>query len=309
MSPDHDDHDHVGESGHAHDHAPKNFGRAFAIGIIVQTTFIVVEVVVGLASNSLAVLADAGHNVSDVLALGLAWAAAHFGKLGASRGRTYGWKSASILTALTNALMLVFVNGFVAWEAIGRFETPEPVAATPMIAVSLAGVAVNGFCALLFAKGGEHDLNVRAAFLHLLSDAAVAAGVAATGLLIRLTGHPWLDPIASLLIAVIMIASTWSLLRKAVNLAMHSVPQGVDEVKVKEWLVALPHVLSVHDLHIWAISTTENALTVHLVLDEMPRDAFACSIDTKLRTKFEIHHATIQLDPKGATCALAASHQ
>lgn len=299
-------HEHQAEHGHSHDHAPKSFGRAFAAGILIQSAFIVAEIIVGLAANSLAVLADAGHNISDVLALALAWGATHLGKRKKTKGRTYGLKSASILAAVANALTLVFVNGMVAWEAIGRLRNPEPVAAVPMIAVSAAGVAVNGFCAWLFAKGSEKDLNVRAAFLHLASDAAVAGGVALTGVAIRFTAIAWLDPVASILVSAIVLYSTWSLLRKAIDLAMHAVPRGIDEDEVKAQLAKLPNVLSVHDLHIWALSTTENALSAHLVLRTMPHDALVCQFDEKVRAEFPIHHVTLQIEPAGAGCALAS---
>ncbi len=296
----HDDH-----AGHAHDHAPKDFGRAFLVGIVLQSVFVVGEVIVGLASNSLAVIADAGHNVSDVLALALAWAATRLGKRKATKGRTYGFKSASILAALVNSMTLVFVNGAVGWEAIGRLREPEPVSPLSMIVVSIVGVAVNGFCAYLFAKGSEGDVNVRAAFLHLASDAAVAAGVALTGVAIYFTGIHWLDPIASMVVSVIVLVSTWSLLRRALNLAMQAVPQGIDEAVVRRWLLALPGVQSVHDLHVWAISTSENALSTHVVVREMPSGAFACDIDKRLRAEFPVHHVTIQIDPEETPCALA----
>ena len=299
-------HEHQAEHGHSHDHAPKSFGRAFAAGILIQSAFIVAEIIVGLAANSLAVLADAGHNISDVLALALAWGATHLGKRKKTKGRTYGLKSASILAAVANALTLVFVNGMVAWEAIGRLRNPEPVAAVPMITVSAAGVVVNGFCAWLFAKGSEKDLNVRAAFLHLASDAAVAAGVALTGVAIRFTAIAWLDPVASILVSAIVLYSTWSLLRKAIDLAMHAVPRGIDEDEVEAQLAKLPNVVSVHDLHIWALSTTENALSAHLVLSTMPHDALVCQFDEKVRAEFPIHHVTLQLEPDGAGCVLAS---
>ncbi len=295
-----------GHGGHAHDHAPKDFGRAFAIGIVIQSAFIVAEVIVGLGANSLAVLADAGHNVSDVLALALAWGATHLGKRKATKGRTYGLRSASILAAVANAVALVFVNGGVAWEAIGRLRSPEPVAAVPVIVVSLAGVAVNGFCAWLFAKGSTGDVNVRAAFLHLASDAVVAAGVALTGVAIHFTGLLWLDPVGSILVSIVVLVSTWSLLRKAIDLAMHAVPKGIDEELVAAWFAKVPGVVAVHDLHIWALSTTENALTAHLVVKAMPTSALACELDRKVRGKFAIHHVTIQIDPEGAECDLAA---
>lgn len=292
------------EGSHDHGRAPKDFGRAFALGIALQSLFIVAEIAVGLAANSVAVLADAAHNVSDVLALALAWGATYVGRRRPTKGRTYGLRSASILAAVANATTLLFVNGAVAWEAVLRLRSPEPVQALPIVAVSLVGVGVNGFCAWLFARGSEADVNVRAAFLHLASDAAVAAGVAVTGVAIRLTGRLWLDPVASLVVALVVIASTWSLLRRAVDLAMHAVPKGIDEDRVRAWLAALPGVVSVHDLHVWAMSTTENVLTAHLVVRELPRDALACALDGKLRREFPVHHVTLQLDPEGAECEL-----
>lgn len=306
MSGAHDHGDGEGAGGHSHDHAPASFGRAFALGIALQSTFIVAEVIVGLSAHSLAVLADAGHNVGDALALVLAWGATSLGRRKATKGRTYGFKSASILAAVINSVTLVFVNGAVAWEAIGRFSRPEPVAALPVIVVSVVGVAVNGFCAWLFAKGSKEDVNIRAAFLHLASDAAVAAGVAVTGALIYWTHVVWLDAAASLVVSVIVLASTWSLLRRAFDLALHAVPEGVDVTAIEQWLSAVPGVVSVHDVHVWAMSTTENALTAHLVMQEMPVGALACELDTKLRAAFEVHHVTLQLDPAGTTCALAA---
>ena len=300
----HDEHEHHGHGAGGHGHAPKDFGPAFQWALTLQTTFIVAEVIVGLAAHSLAVLADAGHNVSDVLGLGLAWGATLLGRRKATKGRTYGLKSASILAAVVNSMTLVFVNGAVAWEAILRFRRPEPVGALSIIVVSLAGVAVNGLSAWLFAKGSKGDLNVRAAFLHLASDAVVAAGVAATGAVIYFTGVLWLDPAASLVVSAIVLITTWSLLRHAIDLAMHSVPKGIDEDAVRARLAGLPGVAAVHDLHIWAMSTTENVLTAHIVVRDMPSGALACDLDKKLRGEFPIHHVTIQIDPEGAPCLL-----
>jgi len=229
--------------------------------------------------------------------------ATHLGRRGASKGRTYGFKSASILAAVVNALALVFVNGAVAWEAVIRFREPEGVAALPVIAVSVAGIAVNGFCALLFAKGSEGDVNVRAAFLHLASDAAVAAGVALTGVLNYFTGTLWLDPAASIVVSAVVLLSTWSLLRRAVDLAMHAVPEGTDEGRLRAWFVARPGVVGIHDLHVWAMSTTENVLSAHIVMREMPRGA-ACELDTMLPREFPVHHVTLQIDPEGSCCSL-----
>lgn len=301
------DHDHEHEHGHGHDHAHArtDFGRAFALGIALQTCFIVGEVIVGFAANSLAVVADAGHNLSDVLALALAWGASHLGKRRASKGRTFGFKSASILAAAVNALSLVFVNGAVAWEAVGRFQHAEPVKAVPVVVVSLVGVVVNGFSAWLFARGSERDVNVRAAFLHLASDAAVAAGVAITGVLIYYTHVAWLDPAASIAVAAVVLWSTWSLLRRAVDLAMHAVPAGIDEDELRAWLERQADVVAVHDLHVWAMSTTENILSAHIVMSPMPVGALACELDARMRKEFPLHHVTIQIDPVGAKCALA----
>lgn len=295
---------HEQREGHSHDHTPKNFGRAFAIGIALQSSFVLGEIVVGFLSHSLAVIADAGHNVSDVLALALAWGASSLARRNAMKGRTYGMKSASIMAAVFNSMTLLFVNGAVAWEAIGRLQTPEPVMALPMIVVSLVGIGVNAFCAWLFARGSEDDVNVRAAFLHLASDAVVAAGVSITGIAIYFTGYLLLDPIASLVVAAVVLASTWSLLKRAIDLAMHAVPQGVDEEAVRNWLQKLPGVTGVHDLHIWAMSTTENVLTAHITVQKMPKAALATEIDNQLRKEFKLHHVTIQIDPDGAACFL-----
>jgi cobalt-zinc-cadmium efflux system protein len=309
-------HDHGHGHGHGHTHAhtthargrgPEDFGRAFAVGVGLQLAFVAGEVVAGITSRSLAIVADAGHNVSDVLALALAWGATVLARRGASKGRTYGLRSATILAALANAVALVFVNGAVAWAAVGRLHAPQPVATTTMILVALLGVAVNGFCAWLFARGSERDINVRAAFLHLLSDAVVAGGVAVTGVLIRLTGFVWLDAVAGLAVAVIVVASTWSLFRRALDLALHAVPPGIDEDRVRAWLAELPEVVEVHDLHIWGMSTRDVAMTAHLVVQQMPTHALACEIDRELRSHFGIHHVTIQLDPLGSRCALAAA--
>jgi cobalt-zinc-cadmium efflux system protein len=305
----HDGHDHAhGHHHHGHDHGHHHgevtLNRTFAAGIALQCAFVIGEVIVGLQSNSLAVLSDAGHNVSDVFALVLAWGASRLSHGLASRGRTYGYRSASILAALVNALSLVFVNGAVAWEAVSRLRHPEPVAPIAVIVVSLVGVAVNGFCAWLFARAQSDDLNIGAAFLHLASDAAVAAGVALTGVAIRFTQAYWLDPVASLLVAAVVMWSTASALRRSLDLAMHAVPKGIDEVEVRAWLAAQPDVVTVHDLHIWALSTRETALTAHLVMRALPTDARACQMDAHLRAKFPIHHVTIQLDPEGVKCAL-----
>lgn len=300
----HDEHGHAPHDHLHHDHAPSTFGRPFALGIALQGSFVLAEVVLGLIANSLAVLSDAGHNVSDVLALALAWGATHLGRRGSTKGRTYGFKSASILVALVNSVTLVFVNGAVAWEAVLRLRDPEPVTATIMVVISLLGVGVNGLSAWLFARGNDEDVNVRAAFLHLASDAAIAAGVAVTGVIIHYTRFFWLDSIVSLVVSAILVVMTWSLVRRTIDLAMHAVPKGIDEEAVRAWLAAFPGVTEVHDLHIWAMSTTENILTAHVAVGEMPTGALACDIDIGLRRAFPIHHVTIQIDPQGSPCSL-----
>jgi cobalt-zinc-cadmium efflux system protein len=300
------EHEHDHRHLHAHAHTRSDFGKAFAIGAGLQLAFVAGEVIAGISSRSLAILADAGHNASDVLALVLAWGATVLARRGASKGRTYGLRSATILAALANAVALVFVNGGVAWAAIGRLRSPTPVAADTVIVVATVGVLVNGFCAWLLS-GSERDVNVRAAFLHLLSDALVAGGVAVTGVLIHLTGLVWLDAVAALGVAVIVVASTWSLFRRALDLALHAVPAGIDEDRVRAWLAELPEVVEVHDLHIWGMSTRDVAMTVHLVVEQMTSHALACEIDHELRSLFGIHHVTIQLDPLGSRCALAAA--
>lgn len=267
------------------------------MAMAIQAAFVAVEVGVGVGSRSLAVLADAGHNVSDALALALAWGAAKLAEQKASKGRTYGLRSASILAAVVNALTLLVVNAYVAWEAIARLKSPEPVAAIPIIVVSLAGVVVNAFCARLVAKGQEKDLNVRAAFLHLASDAAVAGAVAVTGIAIRLTGLAILDPIASLLVAALVLYTTWPLLRRAIDLALQAVPAGIDEDRVRALLLAAPGVVAVRDLHIWALSTTETALTAHVVATSVSKDDLSRTLGEDLRAAFVIHHITLQVEP------------
>lgn len=295
-----------------HSHRPSQTGRAFALAMAIQTGFIVVEVIVGLRARSLAVIADAGHNVSDALALALAWAGMRLAQRAPRRGRTYGWKSATIFAAIVNAGTLLAVNAWVAYEAIQRLRSPSPVAAIPVIAVSLAGVLVNGFCAWLV--GRSSDLNVRAAFLHLASDAAVAGAVAVTGVAIRLTGLTILDPIASLLVAAVVVWSTLPLLRTAMALAMQAVPNAIDEEKVRQAMLAAPGVIAVHDMHVWALSTSETALTAHLVTTSgrevasqpAPHELIRM-IDIELRESFPITHVTLQLD-SNAPCKSRLDH-
>jgi cobalt-zinc-cadmium efflux system protein len=271
--------------------------------------YVIGETVYGLAANSLALLADAGHNLSDVLALALAWWASRLVKR-APRGRyTYGLRSSSILAALANAVALLLVTGGLAWAAVDKLLHPSVTAGLTVIVVSLVGVAVNGAVALMFAGGRKSDVNLRAAFAHMASDALIALGVAASGAAMLATGWLWLDPAVSLAVSAVIVAGTWSLLRESLDLALQAAPAAVDVSKVRDYLATLPGVSEVHDLHIWGMSTTETALTAHLVRPEAGLDdallARACA---ELRRRFDVHHATLQIE-SGAQdhpCGLAA---
>ena len=287
---------------HDHSHAPADFGRAFAVGIVVNLGFVVAEVVFGVVANSVALLADAGHNLSDVAGLAAAWGATHLAKRGASARFTYGMRGSSILAALFNAVLLLVAIGAVAWEAVRRLADPQPVAGLTVIAVAAAGIAVNGLTAWLFSRGGG-DLNVRAAFAHMLSDALVSAGVVVAGIVILLTHWTWLDPVVSLVIGAIIVAGTWHLLRDAVAMALQGVPPGVELEAVKSRLATLPGVEHVHHVHIWPVSTTETALTAHLLCPAgHPGDAFLCAAGTMLDRDFGIGHATLQIEMVAGSC-------
>ncbi|MGI9170730.1 MAG: cation diffusion facilitator family transporter [Caulobacteraceae bacterium] len=281
----------------AHHHAPTAFGRAFAVGIALNAAYVTAEAVYGVLGHSLALLADAGHNLGDVLSLGVAWLAAWLARRAPSGRYTYGLRGSSILAALSNAVVLLVVTGAIAWAAILRLIHPAPAAGTTMMAVAAAGVVVNGVTAAMFARGRKGDLNIRGAFLHMASDALVALGVVAAGGLILLTGWTWLDPAVSLIIGAIIVMGTWSLMRESLDLALQAVPTGVDREAVLGYLVALPGVSEVHDLHIWGMSTTETALTAHLV---RPRgeidDALLHRACAELRGRFAVHHATLQVE-------------
>jgi cobalt-zinc-cadmium efflux system protein len=290
-----------------HHHAPANYTRAFAIGASLNLSFVVVEVAFGLWSHSIALLADAGHNLGDVLGLFLAWAAAYLSTVGANERRTYGLRRTSILAALVNSLVLLLVTGGIAWEAVRRFAQPAPVAGTTMMAVAAVGVVVNGCTAYLFFSGCRHDLNLRGAFLHMAADAAVSSGVVISGAIIQWKGWDWIDPAASLLIVTAILFSTWGLLRDSLNLALDAVPRGIDPVLVRDYLQNLPGISGVHDLHIWGMSTTETALTVHLVKpDGRIDDAFLSEVERGLHDRFGIMHPTVQIEQGDAShsCAL-----
>ena len=299
---DHDhDHDHHHGHGHGHHHhhapAPEDMGRAFVLAIGLNAAFVAIEFVYGFIANSTALMADAGHNLSDVLGLLLAWGAAMLTKKATSRRFTYGLRGTSILAALLNALLLMVACGAIAWEAVHRFAQPEPVAGSTVAIVAAIGVLVNGFSAWLFMAGSKDDINVRGAYQHMAADAALSLGVVVSGLVVKYTGWSWLDPAVSLVIVVIIVAGTWSLLKESLQMVLAGVPASVDAKAVTAYLAAQPGVTEVHDLHIWAMSTTETALTAHLVMPAgYPGDATIDAVVAHLREDFAIHHCTLQVE-------------
>jgi cobalt-zinc-cadmium efflux system protein len=304
MSHDHGGHPH---DHSAHAHAPASFGTAFAIGIALNLGFVVIEAVYGLLSNSVSLLADAGHNLSDVLGLGVAWLATVLARRAPTARFTYGMRGSSILAALFNAVFLLVTVGGLSWEAIRRLGSPEPVAGKTMMAVAAIGILVNGVTAWLFASGRKDDINLKGAFLHMASDALVSVGVVAAGLLILLTGWLWIDPIVSLVINGVIVWGTWGLLRDSVGMSMAAVPAQIDPAAVRTFLSARTGVVDVHDLHIWPMSTTENALTCHLVMPNgHPGDAFLHELAGDLAQRFRINHTTVQIEvDQHLACALA----
>lgn len=288
---------HHEHSHHGHSHEPQNYNRAFAFGIALNVAYIAVQVVVGLAIQSMALLADAGHNASDVLSLGMAWAGACLNQSTPTLRRTYGLRRTSILVSLTNAIILLIAVGAIAWEAIRRFAHPQTVPGGTLMWVAGIGVAVNAVTALFFMKGSHGDLNIRSAFVHMAADAGISLGVMAAGLAIKLTGLQWLDPAVSLVIVAVIAVGTWGLLRDSVNLALDAVPKGINPETVQRYLTQLPGVTAVHDLHIWAMSTTQTAMTAHLVKPDGKIDDHllhrACE---ELHDRFGIEHVTVQLE-------------
>jgi cobalt-zinc-cadmium efflux system protein len=290
---------------HDHHHHAGHYNKAFAIGVGLNLAYVAVEAGFGLKADSLALLADAGHNLSDVLGLGVSWAAHCVSQSPPTHRRTYGWRSTSILAALVNALLLVAAVGGIVWEAARRFYYPEPAAGSTMVWVALAGVIVNGATAWLFHAGRKHDLNIKGAFLHMAADAGVSLGVVVAGLAIQATGSMWIDPLVSLIVAAVIFASTWGLLKSSINLSLHAVPEGIDFHEVRDWLGTLAGVVEVHDLHIWAMSTTEVALTAHLVKPALGNeDALFARASAELHARFGIDHVTLQIERGGAeaTC-------
>jgi cobalt-zinc-cadmium efflux system protein len=280
-----------------HHHAPARFNRAFAIGIALNTAFVAVEAFYGWKVGSLALLADAGHNLSDVAGLLLAWGGALAGRLEPSPRHTYGWKRGSILAAFANALLLLVAMGSLAWEAIGRLGSPAPAQGASIMAVAAVGIVVNTATALLFLHDSHRDLNIRGAFLHMAMDALVSAGVVVAGALALWKGWNWIDPVVSLLIVVVILVSTWDLFRQSLHMLFDGVPFEIDPGAVQQYLASLPGVREVHDLHIWAMGTMEVALTAHLVMPAgHPEDSFLQDVTRDLHDRFEIHHVTIQVE-------------
>lgn len=291
-------HDHDHGHGHGHQHGPASYDKAFGIGIALNLAFVAVEAGYGWKINSLALMADAGHNLSDVAGLVLAWGGALAGKLRPDARHTYGWQRASILAAFANALLLLVAMGSLAWEAVGRLGTPQATEGWTIIAVAGVGVVINTATALLFMRGRKADLNIRGAYLHMAGDALVSVGVMAGGALYLWQGWAWIDPAMSLAIAALIVVGTWSLLRQSLHLLFDGVPAAIDPVAVRLRLAGLPGVAEVHDLHIWAMGTAQNALTAHLVLADRGADADALlrQAEHELHEHFEIRHVTLQIE-------------
>lgn len=305
-SHDHGGHSHGGD--HHHHGDPNNHGRAFVIAIALNVAFVVIESAYGFMANSTALLADAGHNLSDVLGLLLAWSAAILARKVPSGRYTYGLRSTSILAALANAMFLLVASGAIVWEAIQRFSQPPEVAGMTVTLVAGVGIVINGLSAWLFVKGSKGDLNIRGAYLHMAADAAVSLGVVVAGVLMMFTGWFWLDPVTSLLIVAVIVAGTWGLLRESLQLALNAVPAHIDVSEVEAYLRQCPGVTDIHDLHIWGMSTTESALTVHLVMPEgYPGDTFMDVIMHTLNERFSVHHCTLQVE-QGTTSHTCALH-
>lgn len=307
----HDGHDHGHSHGRGgHVHAPASFGRAFAIGTALNAAFVAAQVFYGLAAHSVALLADAVHNLGDVLGLVIAWWAMRLAKRRPTLTRTYGWGRGTIMASLSNAVVLLLGCGAIAIESVQRFGNPQPVAGGVVMWVAAIGILINGATALMFMRGRKNDLNIKGAFLHMASDAVVSAGVVVAALAIQFTGWSWLDPATSLLIVGIIVLGTWGLLRDSMNLAMDVVPNGIELPKVEEALLNLTGVSEVHDLHVWALSTTETALTAHLLQDSAGREsgliAAAC---TEMLARFKIGHCTFQIETaeSAGVCGLRAA--
>ncbi len=283
--------------GQGHNHGSSDYGRAFAIGVTLNLAFVVVEAVFGRLSHSLALVADAGHNLGDVLGLVLAWGAMILARRSPTPGRTYGYRRSSILAALMNAAVLLIGVGAIAWEAINRLNQPGPIKEVEVIWVAGIGVLVNAGTALMFMSGRKGDLNIRGAFVHMAGDALISLGVALGGLAILVTGWFWLDPVISLVIVAFIVYGTWGLLRGSINLALDAVPEGIDMQGIRDYLAGLPTCIDVHDLHVWGVSTTEAALTAHVVMAQsVCDDALLTRTANELHQRFGIEHTTLQVE-------------
>ncbi|HEY9129790.1 MAG TPA: cation diffusion facilitator family transporter [Sulfurovum sp.] len=292
---------------HHHHHVIHNYNRSFGIGIALNVIFVIIEVGYGLYADSLALIADAGHNLSDVMSLILAWGASYLATKQPTHQRTYGLRKVTIMASLLSSVLLFVALGGIAWESIERLSSPQAVNGSVIIIVAAIGVVINTATALLFAKGQKHDLNIRAAYLHMAADAAISLGVVIAGIAIMLTDWIWLDPAISLLIVLVILLSTWNLLRDSIDLSIDAVPHGIDVTEIKNYLLDLENISNLHDLHVWALSTTETALTVHLVTsNEFIDNCFLQEIQEHLHHHFNIVHTTIQIENEtdGYVCIL-----
>jgi cobalt-zinc-cadmium efflux system protein len=282
---------------HDHSHAIADYNRAFAIGVGLNLVFVAIEFSYGVVSDSLALIADAGHNLSDVLGLLLAWGASVLATKAATEKRTYGFRKATVIASLASAILLLVALGAITWEAIGRFLNPQPVEGVTVIVVSAIGVVINTLTALLFVRGQKHDLNIRGAFLHMAADAGVSLGVVVAGIFIIARGWLWIDPVVSLIIVAVILVGTWGLLRDSLNYAMDAVPDSIDIPAIKNYLLKVDSINSIHDLHVWPLSTSEIALTVHIVVNEESLDNnFLRNLQQHLHDYFGIEHSTIQVE-------------
>jgi len=294
-------HDH----SHCDHHKPASYNTAFAVGVSLNAAFVVLEVGYGITTRSLSLLADAGHNVGDVLGLLMGWAAAYLATRPPTTRRTYGYRRSSILAALANSSLLLVAVGAIAWEAIQRLSDPVPVQGGVVMAVAGIGIIVNGGTALMFVRGRKDDLNIEGAYLHMLTDAIVAGGVVVAGFAIRRTHAAWIDPVSSLIILSLITIGSWKLLRRSFDLAIDAVPDAVDPAAVRAYLESRPGVEGVADLHIWGMSTTETALTAHLVMPKGSEEDFVSNLAHELIHEFGINHSTIQIDRSHGGCALS----
>jgi cobalt-zinc-cadmium efflux system protein len=295
-------HAHGHDHGHGHSAGPETYGRAFAIGIVLNMVIIVLEVAGGAASHSMALVSDAAHNASDVLGLAMAWGGSWLSRRPATARRTYGMRRASILAALGNGVLLLVATGGLGWEAVRRLAAPPPVRASVVIGVSAVAAVVNALAALLFARGRKRDLNIGSAFTHLAGDAVIALGVVGSGLLVQATGWMVLDPIVALFVSALVLVATYSVLKHSLDLALDAVPRGIDPSGIRAFLLSFPGVVEVHDLHIWGMSTTEAILTAHMVVQgpSSQDSTLLANIEQTLHDRFRIEHSTLQIEPPDA---------